>query len=95
MKTMKEWVRRRERSHKPWNADELWNRIKTNWPSLSEEEQERIYQDAVAINSSSKEITMFNVYLNGTHFGTLPYARAVRWFNFLVRNGYTAHMAPV
>jgi hypothetical protein len=47
MKSMKEWVRRRERSHKPWNADELWDRIKTNWPSLSEEEQERIYQDAV------------------------------------------------
>lgn len=46
MKTMREWVRRREAAHKPWTADELWNRIKANWPTAGETEWERIFQDA-------------------------------------------------
>lgn len=46
MRTMRQWVRRRELSGKPWNADELWQRIKDNWPNAGEIEWERIFQEA-------------------------------------------------
>ncbi len=44
--TMRAWIRRRDETHKPWNSDELWNRIRSNWPSLTEDQHEEIFQRA-------------------------------------------------
>jgi hypothetical protein len=45
--TMRAWVQRREEAHKSWTQDELWNRIKQNWPMMPETDQERVFQGAV------------------------------------------------
>lgn len=44
--TMRQWIKRREDIHKPWTADELWNRIHINWPALREQDKETIFQEA-------------------------------------------------
>lgn len=46
--TMREWVKRREAIGKPWNADELWTRIRHNWPGLTEVQMEEVFQGAVS-----------------------------------------------
>lgn len=43
--TMHNWIKRRSAVHKNWTADELWNRIRTNWPTLSESDAETIFQE--------------------------------------------------
>jgi len=42
--TMKAWIKRREDVSKPWTSDELWNCIRKNWPTLTEEEAEAVFQ---------------------------------------------------
>lgn len=39
---MRYWIERNW--HKPWNSDDLWTRIKRNWPTLNDEEAEHIFQ---------------------------------------------------
>lgn len=41
---MQSWVDRRRRKHKNFTSDELWAKIKTNWPNMTNEEYEAIYQ---------------------------------------------------
>lgn len=48
IKTMRAWVQRREDLHKGWTQDQLWNRIKENWPTLPEQDMEVIFQAAHA-----------------------------------------------
>lgn len=44
--TMRAWVqRRRDKGIEP-DADTIWKRIKTNWPTLSEAEAETIFQES-------------------------------------------------
>jgi len=43
---MRAWVQRRRETHKQWNADDLWNRIKYNWPTMSDDDKEYVYQNA-------------------------------------------------
>lgn len=42
--TMQNWVDRRKRKRKNFTADELWDKIKANWPSMNEAEHEAIFQ---------------------------------------------------
>lgn len=46
--TMRAWIRRREEKHKNWTSDELWSRIRKNWPTLDETTQEHIFQESVS-----------------------------------------------
>lgn len=42
--TIRNWIKRRERKGVHPNADAIDARIKANWPSLTTEEREAIYQ---------------------------------------------------
>lgn len=39
---MKNWIKRNR--YKTWNSNDIWARIRRNWPSLSDEEAEYIFQ---------------------------------------------------
>ena len=44
--TIRAWIqRRRDKGQEP-NADDIWNRIHRNWPTLSNERAEAIFQAA-------------------------------------------------
>lgn len=42
--TMRAWIRRRLDAGKPFNADDVWRRIKDNWPAMSEDDCEIVFQ---------------------------------------------------
>lgn len=44
--TMHAWVNRRRAKHQEPTADEIWQRIKHNWPKLSDEDAEAVFQGA-------------------------------------------------
>lgn len=42
---MQQWINRQDRKKKNWSTDDLWAKIKTNWPTLHERDLEKIYQN--------------------------------------------------
>lgn len=41
---MRAWISRRAESRRGWTEDDLWMKIRKNWPTLSEADQETIFQ---------------------------------------------------
>jgi hypothetical protein len=44
LRTLKDWVRRRRVTGHAVTDDEIWERINKNWPTLSDEWKETIFQ---------------------------------------------------